>query len=136
VSCSTPSSTVAFATSSAALDLVVAGDSFSVATADGQVLADDALITTSPPETLNGPRWFVWEVLELDGLVAFGISDGSAGPIIRAGAVNLYYLSDGRMVVNGVVDRVVGPIVEGDVIGLYLDVAEGVAQFTRNGVPV
>jgi hypothetical protein len=136
VSCANPSSAVAFATSSDALDLVVAGDSFTVTAADGQVLTEDALITTSPAETLRGPRWCVWQVLELAGVVAFGLSDGAAGPIIRDGAVNLYYLSDGRVVLNGAVERHVEPLVTGDVVGLYLDAAAGVAQFVRNGVPL
>jgi hypothetical protein len=135
MSCTTPSSTVAFATTSGALDLVVAGDSSTVTTADGQVLADDALVTTSPPETLRGPRWFVWQVLEVVGVVAFGISDGAAGPIIRADAVNYYYLSDGRLVLNGAVVGSAAPLVAGDVVGLYWDAEAGVAQFVRNGVP-
>jgi hypothetical protein len=129
---------LSFTSSSRALDLTPGAtvDAFVSEQLPGHCLGATAPIAMAPAGDASGPQFIQWQVDELEGTAAFGLSDGTSTQLYGSGLKNVYYVSDGRLVIDGVTIRLALPIAVGDVVGMYLDPDAGECFFMLNGVPV
>lgn len=119
-----------FSTDSESVSLTVVGNSVLIeGDATGPVV-----VSTGPTFRPSEPLLFRWAITELSHDAAFGLGD--SGDPVRTGAINCMYLSNGDIVLNGVVVRQGPALLDGDELVLYFDPDEGVAAFYVNGVPV
>lgn len=81
---------------------------------------------------LSVPTWLTWLVSERAGEIALGVAMGDAADVFGTGLNNLFYLSSGRIVLNGAVVATAPPINSGDTVGLFFDLAGGVGDFYLN----
>lgn len=100
---------------------------------EGEGLDAPSGVTIRNDDVLAVPTVYRWEIESINGLVAFGISWDDTYEIFGSGLLNLYYLSDGRIVQNGAVVLSVPPLTVGDVLELHHDPAAETAEFFLNG---
>lgn len=83
----------------------------------------------------DDPFFIQWEIGEFNGVYAFGMSfDGSS--TLLGSVSNFYYVSDGRVVVNGSVYATLTPLKAGDSLIMWLDLRNALGMFYLNGVRV